>query len=530
MHVACMAEGSKSGRPMKALCWHGRYDVRVDDVPEPAIRDPRDTIVKVSTAAICGSDLHLYHGYIPTMKSGDILGHEFFGQVVALGPAVTNLREGDRVLVPFSISCGDCFFCRRELWALCDRSNPNAGLAAKLYGYAPGGLFGYSHLMGGYASGQAEYVRVPFADVGAFTVPDDLSDEQVLFLTDILPTAYMAAENARIQRGDTVAVWGCGPVGQLTIRCASLLGAGRVIAIDHVAERLRLAQACSGAETINFDEVPVLDTLKAMTGGRGPDACIDDVSDRDDVAQMVEAAARHHGAIDILVNNAGIIQVGPVQAMGLPDFEQAMGVMYWGVVYPTLALLPQMLARRHGRIVNITSIGGKVSVPHLLPYCAAKFAAVGFSEGLRAELAGTGVTVTTIAPGLMRTGSALHALVKGRQEAEFAWFTLGASLPLISMDAERAARQIVASVRRGEAERVLTVPATLLAWCHGLFPGATADLLGLINRLALPSADGGAPEAVPAADVDRRLHSPLFTRLTGWTRGAARRFQEHAPA
>ncbi len=261
---------------MKAVCWHGTHDVRVDTVPDPTILNPRDAIIKVTSTAICGSDLHLYDGFIPTMQSGDILGHEFMGEVVETGPGVTNLNQGDRVVVPFTISCGSCFFCERDLWSLCDNSNPNSWMAEKAYGHSPAGLFGYSHLMGGYAGGQAEYVRVPFADVGPLKVPDGLSDEQVLFLTDIFPTGYMAAENCDIQPGDTVAVWGCGPVGQFAIRSAFMLGAERVIAIDRVPERLALAQA-GGAEILNYEELDPGEALKEMTGGRGPDSCIDAV-------------------------------------------------------------------------------------------------------------------------------------------------------------------------------------------------------------------------------------------------------------
>jgi threonine dehydrogenase-like Zn-dependent dehydrogenase len=261
---------------MKAVCWHGTHDVRVDTVPDPTILNPRDAIVKVTSTAICGSDLHLYDGFIPTMQSGDILGHEFMGEVVEVGPGVTNLKPGDRVVVPFTISCGSCFFCEHDLWSLCDNSNPNSWMAEKFYGHSPSGLFGYSHLMGGYAGGQAEYVRVPFADVGPLKVPEGLSDEQVLFLTDIFPTGYMAAENCDIQPGETVAVWGCGPVGQFAIRSAFMLGAERVIAIDRIPERLALAQA-SGAELINYEEIDAGEALKEMTGGRGPDCCIDAV-------------------------------------------------------------------------------------------------------------------------------------------------------------------------------------------------------------------------------------------------------------
>ncbi len=261
---------------MKAVCWHGSQDVRVDNVPDPQILNPRDAILKVTSTAICGSDLHLYDGYIPTMQSGDILGHEFMGEVVEIGPEVKNLQIGDRVVVPFTISCGNCFFCNRDLWSLCDNSNPNAWMAEKFYGHSPSGLFGYSHLLGGYAGGQAQYVRVPFADVGPLKVPDGLTDEQVLFLTDIFPTGYMAAENCDIQPGEVVAVWGCGPVGQFAIRSAFMLGAERVIAIDRIPERLELAKA-GGAETINYEEFDAGVALKEMTGGRGPDCCIDAV-------------------------------------------------------------------------------------------------------------------------------------------------------------------------------------------------------------------------------------------------------------
>src|SRR5918992_4411624 len=210
---------------MRALCWYGKHDVRIENVPDPKILNPRDAILRVTSTAICGSDLHLYDGYIPTMQPGDILGHEFMGEVVEVGPQVRNLKKGDRVVVPFTIACGQCFFCRRELWSLCDNTNPNAWMAEKLYGASPAGLFGYSHMMGGYAGGQAEYVRVPFADVGPIQVPESLSDEQVLFLSDIFPTGYMAAENCDIQPGDVIAVWGCGPVGQFAIRSAFMLGA-----------------------------------------------------------------------------------------------------------------------------------------------------------------------------------------------------------------------------------------------------------------------------------------------------------------
>ncbi len=263
---------------MKANCWFGKRDVRVVDVADPEILNPRDAIVKITSTAICGSDLHLYNGFVPAMEKGDILGHEFMGEVVEVGEGVNNLKPGDRIVVPFPISCGSCFFCRKGLFSLCENSNPNAAEAELMWGHSPAGVYGYSHLLGGYAGGQAEYARVPFADVDHVKVPDGIPDEQVLFLSDILPTGYMAAENCGIEAGDTVAVWGCGPVGQFAIKSAFLLGAERVIAIDRIGERLRMARDNSGAETINYEEVDsVVDTLKEMTGGRGPDRCIDAV-------------------------------------------------------------------------------------------------------------------------------------------------------------------------------------------------------------------------------------------------------------
>jgi len=263
---------------MRALCWYGRNNVRVETVPDPEIVNPRDAIIKVTSTAICGSDLHMYDGYLPSMQGGDILGHEFMGEVVELGSEVSNLKRGDRVVVPFPISCGRCFYCKRDLWSLCDNSNPNAGALETVYGYSSAGIFGYSHLFGGYAGGQAEYVRVPYADVGPMVVPEGLSDEQVLFLTDIFPTGYMAAEYCDIQPGDTVAVWGCGPVGQFAIKSAYLLGAERVIAIDRIDERLRMAERDGKADTIDYEmDTDVVEELKQMTGGRGPDACIDAV-------------------------------------------------------------------------------------------------------------------------------------------------------------------------------------------------------------------------------------------------------------
>ena len=237
---------------MKALCWHGKSNVSVEQVPDPEIINARDAIIRVTLSAICGSDIHLYDGYIPSMVDGDILGHEFMGEVVEVGRAITNLRRGDRVVIPFPISCGKCFYCQEGMYSLCENSNPNAALAEELWGYSPAGIFGYSHLLGGYAGGQAQFVRVPYADVNHVKIPDGLTDEQVLFLSDIFPTGYMAAENCDIKPGSIIAIWGCGPVGQFAIKSAYMLGAGRVIAIDRFPERLRMAREEGGAQTINY--------------------------------------------------------------------------------------------------------------------------------------------------------------------------------------------------------------------------------------------------------------------------------------
>jgi threonine dehydrogenase-like Zn-dependent dehydrogenase len=262
---------------MRAICWYGKNTVRVEAVADPRILNPRDAIVRITSTAICGSDLHLYNGFIPTLEEGDILGHEFMGEVVEVGSGVKNLQLGDRVVVPFPISCGNCWSCLQGLFSLCEDSNPNAWMAEKLWGHSPAGIFGYSHMLGGYAGGQAEYARVPFADVGPLKIPGGLPDDKVLFLSDIFPTGYMAAENCQIQPGDVVAVWGCGPVGQFAIKSAYLLGAERVIAIDRFPERLRLAREQGCAETLHYAKVDIYDALKEMTGGRGPDACIDAV-------------------------------------------------------------------------------------------------------------------------------------------------------------------------------------------------------------------------------------------------------------
>jgi threonine dehydrogenase-like Zn-dependent dehydrogenase len=261
---------------MRAVSWAGKDKVTVSQAPDPKILNPQDAIVRVTLTAICGSDLHIYGGFIPTMKEGDVLGHEFMGEVVEVGRGVQNLNTGDRVVVPFAIACGHCFFCKRDLWSACDNTNPNAWMPELLYGESGAGLFGYSHLYGGYPGGQAEYVRVPFADVGPVKVPEEVPDEQALFLSDIFPTGYMAAENCHIRPGDTVAVWGCGPVGLFAIQSAFMFGAERVFAIDRFPERLQKAANC-GAEVLDYEFVDVLEALREATGARGPDSCIDAV-------------------------------------------------------------------------------------------------------------------------------------------------------------------------------------------------------------------------------------------------------------
>jgi threonine dehydrogenase-like Zn-dependent dehydrogenase len=321
---------------MKANCWHGTHKVRVENVPDPQILNGRDAIVRITSTAICGSDLHLYNGLIPSMRKGDILGHEFMGEVVEVGRELKDLRVGDRVVIPFPIACGRCFSCERQMYSVCENSNPNAWMAEKMWGYSPCGIFGYSHMLGGYAGGQAEYARVPFADVGALKVPSGVPDEQVLFLSDIFPTGYMGAENCDIQPGDTIAVWGCGPVGQFAIKSAYLLGAERVIAIDRFPERLRMAREQGGAETIDYEEVDVHDALKEMTGGRGPDACIDAVGmeahgmeyayDRVKQALMLETdrpialrqaimACRNGGTVSVIGVYGGFIDKFPMGAV-----------------------------------------------------------------------------------------------------------------------------------------------------------------------------------------------------------------------
>jgi len=343
---------------LKAVCWEGTNHVEVERVAEPSLMRPRDAIVRVTSTAICGSDLHLLDGFIPTMRRGDILGHEFMGEVVDVGHGVANLKKGDRVVVPFPIACGNCLFCQSELWSCCDNSNPNAALAERLYGFTGAALFGYSHMMGGYAGGQAEYVRVPFADVGPFKVPDDLTDEQVLFLTDIFPTGYMAAEHCNIRPGDTIAVWGCGPVGQFAIRSAFLLGAGRVIGIDTVPERLRMA-IDGGAETLDSMHDDVFERLKDMTGGMGPDACIDAVgmeahganidyyydkaktmtfmaTDRASALRQAIHACRKGGTVSIPGVYGGFIDKVPVGAAFNKGLTLKMGQTHVHKYLPTL--------------------------------------------------------------------------------------------------------------------------------------------------------------------------------------------------
>jgi threonine dehydrogenase-like Zn-dependent dehydrogenase len=324
---------------MKANCWMGKQKVRVEDVPDPRILNTRDAIVRVTSTAICGSDLHLYNGLVPSMEKGDVLGHEFMGEVVEVGADVKNLKVGDRVVVPFPIACGACTMCKQELFSLCENSNPNAWMAEKLWGHSPAGLFGYSHMLGGYAGGQAEYARVPFADVGPLKIPNGLTDDQVLFLSDIFPTGYMGAEMCDIKPGQVIAVWGAGPVGQFAIASARLLGAERVIAIDRFPYRLEMARnQGDGIETLNYEEVDVEEALKELTGGRGPDACIDAVGteahghgltyayDRTKQALMLESdrpialrqairACRNGGVVSVIGVYGGFIDKFPMGAV-----------------------------------------------------------------------------------------------------------------------------------------------------------------------------------------------------------------------
>ncbi|MFL5461662.1 MAG: zinc-dependent alcohol dehydrogenase [Gemmatimonadales bacterium] len=324
---------------MKANCWMGKKKVQIEEVPDPKILNSHDAIVRITSTAICGSDLHLYNGFVPTMEKGDVLGHEFMGEVVEIGSSVRNLKVGDRVVVPFPIACGACAACDAQMFSLCENSNPNAWIAEKLLGHSPSGIFGYSHMLGGFAGGQAEYARVPFADVGPLKVPEDLTDDQVLFLSDIFPTGYMGAEMCDIQGGDVVAVWGAGPVGQFAIASAYLLGAERVIAIDRFKYRLDMAKERAGAsDTINYEQLNVQDALLELTGGRGPDKCIDAVGmeahghgityayDRMKQATMMETdrpialreailACRNGGVVSVIGVYGGFIDKFPMGAV-----------------------------------------------------------------------------------------------------------------------------------------------------------------------------------------------------------------------
>jgi threonine dehydrogenase-like Zn-dependent dehydrogenase len=344
---------------MKAVCWHGANDVRVETVPDPKIINPRDAILKVTSTTICGSDLHLYDGYIPTMQPGDILGHEFMGEIVETGSEVKQLQKGDRVVVSSIIGCGQCFFCQQQLWSLCDNSNPNGWMQEPLFGFGTAGIFGYSHLFGGYAGAQAEYVRVPFADFGALKVPEELSDEQLLPISDAFPTGYMGADLCDIQPGDIVAVWGCGPVGQFAMRSAYMLGAERVIAIDRVPERLQMAEERSKAEIINYEEVDAGEALKEMTGGRGPDACIDAVgmeahgiglegfydeakqkvrleTDRPHVLRQMILACRKGGTLSVMGVYGGFVDKIPMGAAMNKGLTWRMGQMHGQRYMPML--------------------------------------------------------------------------------------------------------------------------------------------------------------------------------------------------
>ena len=333
---------------MKAVVWHGRGDVRVESVRDPEILNPRDAIIRVTATAICGSDMHLYNGIMPMMVPGDILGHEFMGIVEEVGSGVTNLRRGDRVVVPFTISCGSCEPCLRERYSLCQNSNPNASVAERLYGYSCAGLYGYTHLFGGYSGGQAEFVRVPYADVGPIAVDSGLRDEQVLYLSDIFPTGYMAAENCDIQSGDIVAVWGCGPVGQFAIRSAFMLGAQRVIAIDRIPERLQMA-AMGGAMPVNFDDVNILEALYEITGGRGPDSCIDCVGMEAHGHTPDAVADRVKQSVKLSFDRAHVLRLA-IQAVGVGGTVSIPGV-YGGFVdkVPVGAVFEKGLQLRTGQ-------------------------------------------------------------------------------------------------------------------------------------------------------------------------------------
>jgi threonine dehydrogenase-like Zn-dependent dehydrogenase len=336
---------------MKAVCWHGANDVRVETVPDPKILNPRDVILKITSTAICGSDLHIYGGYIPTVQPGDIIGHEFMGEIVDVGRDISNLKVGDRVVVPSMIGCGHCHYCSHDMWSLCDNSNHKGWMEEKLFGNITSGIYGYSHTFGGYAGAQAEYVRVPFADVGTLKVPKDVPDEKLLFISDAIPTGYMGAELCDIQPGDTVAVWGCGSVGQFAMISAYLMGAEKVIGIDRFPERLELAKKYAKAEVINYEEIDAGEALKEMTGGRGPDACIDAVgleahgvgfedfydqtkqklrleTDRPHVLRQMMLACRKGGTLSIMGVYGGFIDKMPLGAAFNKGLTFRMGQMH----------------------------------------------------------------------------------------------------------------------------------------------------------------------------------------------------------
>jgi threonine dehydrogenase-like Zn-dependent dehydrogenase len=344
---------------MKAVCWYGANDVRTERVRDPQILNPHDAILKITSATICGSDLHIYDGYIPTMEAGDIIGHEFMGEVVDVGNEVKKLQKGDRVVVSSIIGCGHCHYCNRQMWSLCDNSNPNAWMEEKIFGFGTSAIFGYSHAFGGYAGAFAEYIRVPFADFGAIKVPKDIPDEKLLPISDAFPTGYMGADMCNIQPGDIVAVWGCGPVGQFAMKSAYLLGAERVIGIDRFPERLQLAKEFANAETINYEEVSVGEALKEMTGGRGPDACIDAVGleahgmgvegIHDNVMQAVRLetgrphvlremmlACRKGGTLSIMGVYAGFVDKIPMGAAMNKALTFKMGQMFGQKYMPKL--------------------------------------------------------------------------------------------------------------------------------------------------------------------------------------------------
>lgn len=344
---------------MKAVCWHGANDVRVDNVPDPTLLNPRDAILKVTATTICGSDLHIYDGYIPSMQPGDIIGHEFMGEIVETGREVKKLKKGDRVVVSSIIGCGQCHYCSHHQWSLCDNSNPNGALQEPIFGFGTAGIFGYSHLFGGYAGSQAQYVRIPFAEHGCIKVPDGMTDEQALPISDAFPTGYMGADMCDIKPGDVVAVWGCGPVGLFAIKSAYLLGAAKVIAIDRFPERLQMAKTQCNAEVINYEEVDAGDALKEMTGGRGPDACIDAVgleshgtgvmgfydevkqsvrleTDRPHVLRQMIVACKKGGVISVMGVYAGFVDKMPMGAAFNKGLTFKMGQMHGQRYMPKL--------------------------------------------------------------------------------------------------------------------------------------------------------------------------------------------------